>query len=102
MRRSATPMSLRSGHFRVPNAAVKKAEARLWAQNRALPTAKRFRSVFAIEPDQLALNLDPIRRQDTHLVGGVGRFQGDRGAAAAETLQGGFLVVDQRHHDVAG
>ena len=32
------------------------------------------RSVFAIQPDQLALNPDPVRRQDADLVGGVGRL----------------------------
>ena len=44
----------------------------------------------------------PGRRQDADLVGGVGGFERDRGAAAAEALQRRFLVVDQRHDDVAG
>src|SRR5882757_724906 len=60
------------------------------------------RSVFAIEPDQLALDPHPVRRQDAYFVGGVGRLERDRCTAAAEALQGGFLLVDQRHHDVAG
>src|SRR3982074_2998762 len=60
------------------------------------------RSILPVKPDQLALNLDPVRRQDADFIGGVGGFQRDRGAAAAEAFQRGFLFVDQRHHDVAG
>ena len=35
------------------------------------------------------------------LIGLVGRFEGDRGAAPAQPLQRDFLAVDQRHHDGA-
>src|ERR1700720_4147621 len=59
-------------------------------------------SVLPVQPDQLALNLDPVRWQDADLVGGVGWLQGDRGTAAAEALQCSFFFVDQRHHDIAG
>ena len=44
------------------------------------------RSVFAVEPDQLALDPDPVRRQDADLIGGIGGLERDRGAAAAEAL----------------
>src|SRR5713101_3694811 len=60
------------------------------------------RSILPVKPDQLALNLDPVRRQDADFIGGVGGLQRDRGAAAAEALERGFLFIDQRHHDVAG
>src|SRR6266478_8948251 len=59
-------------------------------------------SVLPIKPDQLALDLDPVGRQDADFIGGIGRLQRNRGAAAAEALQGRFLLIDQRHHDIAG
>src|SRR5713101_5916864 len=59
-------------------------------------------SVPPIKPDQLALDLDPVGRQDADFIGGIGRLQRNRGAAAAEALQGRFLLVDQRYHDIAG
>ena len=59
-------------------------------------------SIPSEQPRQLALDANAIGWQDAHLVGRVGRFQRDGGAAPAEALQGGLLVVDQRHHDVAG
>src|SRR6266851_2029420 len=51
------------------------------------------RSILPVKPDQLALNLDPVRRQDADFIGGVGGLQRDRGAAAAEALERGFLFV---------
>ena len=54
------------------------------------------------QSDQLALNAHPVGRQDAHLVGGIGRLERDRGAAAAEAFERCLLVVDQRHDDVAG
>src|SRR3954469_8588761 len=62
----------------------------------------RIGSVLAVQPDQLALNFHAVRRQDAPFIGRVGGLERDRGAAAAEALQRCFLVVDQRHHDVAG
>src|SRR2546422_3968339 len=35
------------------------------------------RLVLPVQPDQLALNPDPVRRQDADLVGGVGGLQRD-------------------------
>ena len=35
-------------------------------------------------------------------MGRIGRFERNRGAASAEALQRRFLLVDQRHHHVAG
>src|ERR1700753_3187606 len=49
----------------------------------------RLQSIAAVKSDQLALNLDPVRRQDANLIGGVGRLQRDGGPAAAESLQRG-------------
>src|SRR5258708_29191717 len=45
-----------------------------------------FELVLPIKPDQLALNLHPVRRQDADLIGGVGGFERYRRAATAETL----------------
>src|SRR5207248_10487283 len=60
------------------------------------------KSILPVQPNQLALNPDPVRRQDADFVGRVSGLQRDRGAAAAETLQRGFLLVDQGHYDIAG
>src|SRR5262245_8475159 len=54
------------------------------------------------QSDQLALDAHPVGRKDPDLVGGVCWLECNRGAAATETLEGGFFVVDQRDHDVAG
>jgi hypothetical protein len=62
----------------------------------------RRRSVAPEQPRELALNAHAIGRQDPHFVGRIGRLEGDRGATAAEAFERRFLVVDQRHHDVAG
>src|SRR5438270_13855587 len=48
-----------------------------------------------------ALDLDPVGPEDAGFISLVGRFEGDRGAAAAQPLQRHFDVVDQRHHDRA-
>src|SRR5258705_11642417 len=62
-------------------------------KNRFLPSDqvrgrffRRARSILPVKPDQFALNLDPVRRQDADFIGGVGRLQRDRGAAAAEAF----------------
>src|SRR6185436_20902990 len=60
---------------------------------------QKTRSIFPVQRDQLALNPDPVRRQNADFVGGVCRLERDRGAAAAEALQRCLLLVDQRHHD---
>jgi hypothetical protein len=60
------------------------------------------RLVAPKEADQLSLNAHAIGRQDAHLIGCVGGFERYRGAAAAKTFQCGFLVIDERHHDIAG
>ena len=66
------------------------------------PGGRLRRSIPAEQPDQLALDAHAVGRQDADLVGGIGRLERDRGAAAAEAFERGLLVVDQRHHDVAG
>src|SRR5215211_3098376 len=58
-------------------------------------------SVAADEAYKLTLDLDPVGPEHPGFVGGVGGFERDRGATAAEALEGGLLVVDQRHDDVA-
>src|SRR5690606_29372172 len=72
------------------------------ARDPAIGTDDRGRrSVAPDEPDQSALDLDPVRPEDPRLVGGIGRLERDRGALAAEALQRCLLVVDERHDDVA-
>ena len=66
------------------------------------PRRRRTISIFADEADQLALDVDPVGSENPGLVGGIGGFQRDRGAALAQALQRRFLVVDQRDDDVAG
>src|ERR671913_1195005 len=62
---------------------------------------RRRRSVAANQTDELALNLDPVGTENAGLVGLVGGLQRNGGAAAAEALQGCFLIVDESHDDVA-
>ena len=63
---------------------------------------RRLASVFAEEADEAALDLDAIGREDAGFVGGVGGFEGDGVALAAEALEGGFFVIDEGHDDLAG
>src|SRR2546421_7494016 len=65
-------------------------------------TAGRCRSIPPEQSDELALDADAIGRKDSYLIGGIGRLECNRGPAAAETLERGLLLIDQRHHDVAG
>src|SRR5882757_8529875 len=58
-----------------------RSEGGIWAK-----TSRLACSVFPVKPDQLALNLHPVGRQDPHLIGGVGGFQRDRCAAATEAF----------------
>ena len=64
--------------------------------------ARRASSIFAQQADQLALDADAVGSEDAGLIGGIGGFQRDRGAALAQALQGRFLVVDQSDDDIAG
>src|SRR5689334_8653226 len=90
------------GPLCTPRGAATEGDARPQPRKReASPGDLCVRSILAVQADQLALNLDPVRRQDANLVGRVGRLERDRGAAPAEAFQGCFLVVDQRHDDVA-
>src|SRR5215472_13118072 len=59
-------------------------------------------SVPSKETDQLALNANTVRRQDSDFVRGIGGLQSNRGAATPETLERCLFVVDQRNHDIAG
>src|SRR4051794_24905875 len=65
-------------------------------------TGRRTGSVAPEEPDELALDLHPVRTEDPGLVGGIGGFQSDRGAATPQALQRRLLVVDEGDDDVAG
>src|SRR5713101_885601 len=53
------------------------------------------------QPNQTALNLDTVGPEDTGFVRLVGRFERNRGAAAAQPLQSDLLIVDQCHNDHA-
>src|SRR3546814_8328201 len=67
-------------------------------------TGWRVETELLITPQQAhqaALDGDPLGREDARLVGLVGGFQRHRAALAAQALQGGLLVVDERHHDGA-
>jgi ComEC/Rec2-related protein len=59
------------------------------------------RSVPPEQPHHLALDAHPRRRQDPHLIGRVGGLERNRSAAAAEAFEGRFLLIDQRHDNVA-
>src|SRR5579862_2673571 len=63
--------------------------------------ARPARSVAPQQADEAALHLDPVRPEDARLVGLVGGFEGDRGAAPAQPLQRHLDIVDQRHDDGA-
>src|SRR6185437_3386614 len=65
----------------------------------------RIGAVDSIPPeksDQLALDAHTVGRKYPHFIGGVRRLKRDRRATAAEALESCFLIIDQRHHDVAG
>ena len=53
----------------------------------------------AHQSDEAPLNLHAIGSEDAGLIGLIGGFQGDRGAAAAQPFQGDLLIVDQRDDD---
>src|SRR5262249_33293887 len=57
------------------------------------------RSKAPHQPNQTALNLDAVRAEDAGFVRLVGRFERNRGAAAAQPLQRDLLIVDQRDDD---
>lgn len=54
------------------------------------------------EADEPALDLDPVRTEYACFVSRIGGLQRNRGALATESLQGRFLVVDQRDDDIPG
>src|SRR5258708_39152400 len=56
-------------------------------RHRGAPAVAALNSILAVKPDQLALNPDPVRRQDADFVGGVGGLDANRGAPAAKPLQ---------------
>src|SRR5690349_5772468 len=62
--------------------------------------SRRGGLVAAKQTYQLALNAHTVGWQDANLIGGVGRLECNRSAAAPEALEGGFFVIDQRHHDI--
>src|SRR6478672_1368656 len=65
-------------------------------------TARRPRiSVAAHQTDELALDLDPIGSENPRLVSLIGGLQRNRRASATKAFEGCFLLVDERHDDVA-
>jgi len=58
--------------------------------------------VAADQPDELALDLHPIGPKNPCFVGRVRGFERDRCALAPEALQRRFLIIHERHDDIAG
>ena len=59
------------------------------------------RSIPPNQADKASLHAHPVWTEDAGLIGGVGGFERDRVAAAANALQRRLFFVDQRHDDVA-
>ncbi len=79
--------------------------ARKARPDQARPTTRgsiRRGLIFAQEAHELALNAHPVGPENARLIGRIGGFERDRGAALAQPLQGRFFVVDERDDDVAG
>ena len=57
------------------------------------PTVRLLSVVAAVQPGELALDLDPVGSEDPRLIGGVGGLERDRGALLAQALQGRFSVA---------
>src|SRR6187200_2127383 len=53
------------------------------------------------QPHEPALDVDLVGAEDAGLVLGVGGFERDGGALLAQALEGGLLLLDHRHDDVA-
>src|SRR5271156_5150938 len=68
----------------------------------AVDDRARRRSISPQEADQLALDAHSVGTEYARLIGGIGRFERDRGAAAPKALERRLLVVDQRDDNVAG
>src|ERR1700730_5228356 len=66
-----------------------------------LSAAAARNSETAHQSDEAALNLDAVGSEDAGLIGLVGGVERDRGAAAAQPLQGDLLIVDQGDDDAA-
>src|SRR5919204_5892213 len=60
-----------------------------------------FRSIFADEGDQLALNAYPVGRKNAHFVGSISGLQRNGCAAPTEALQSGLFIIDMRNDDIA-
>ncbi len=58
--------------------------------------------LLAEQPDEAALHLHPVGREDAGFVGRIGGFERHGIALAAEALQGCFLVIHQGDDDLAG
>src|SRR5258706_7770383 len=58
-----------------------------------------FELVLPVKPDQLALNLHPVRRQDADLVEGIGGVEQYLFYKAGETTYRRLLLFDQPHHN---
>ena len=94
-------IGLQNFHMRLPCASGGRGSARRVCRVSLREVCGR-RSIPPEQAHHLALDAHAVGRQDPHLVGGVGRLERDRGAAAAEALERRLLVVDQGDHDVAG
>src|SRR5690606_11275765 len=60
------------------------------------------RSVIAPQQTrELPLNLHFFRSINLRIIGAIGRIEPDHAVFAAQVLESGFLVADERHHDFA-
>src|SRR4029450_11469240 len=66
------------------------------------PTPGLFRefSIAAYEPDELSLNLDPIRSENARLVTRICSVESNGIALAAKPFQSCLFVIDEGDHDL--
>src|SRR5262252_4407296 len=79
--RDATPAARR-------HAAPRRSGGRRLRLLSRLEEGRGLRLVASEQSDQLALDAHAVGREDSDLVGGIGRLERNRGTAAAETLEG--------------
>jgi predicted membrane metal-binding protein len=71
------------------------------AKDRRSPQYRCEDSIAPYKTDELALHFYPVGPENAGLIGGVGCLQRDRIPLAAKPLKSGFLIIDQRHDDLA-
>src|SRR6185436_11771693 len=76
-------------------------EKALQAKKPEVRVTTEWISIFADQPDEASLHIDPVGAEDARLVSGIGGFERDRVAFLADALQCRFLIVDEGYHDIA-